>query len=158
MFPRWISLLTAFVSLFIIIQLLPVNPGNPPTAATMKIVGKARPVMKKACLDCHSHETEWPWYSQVAPVSWFIVRHVNEGRDQLNFATWYEYEEERKIKLYEEIIEVLQKDEMPLRSYKWLHPEARLTNTEKDIIIRWARSNRDLLMMTPIPHFFPPVP
>jgi hypothetical protein len=158
MFPRWISVLTAFIVLFIIIQLLPVNPGNPPTASTMKIVGKARPIMKKACLDCHSHETVWPWYSQVAPVSWFIANHVNEGRDHLNFASWYEYEEKQQIKLYEEIVEVLQKDEMPMWSYKMLHPEANLTETEKEVIISWARSNRDLLIMMPIPHFFPSIP
>ncbi len=155
MFPRWILIVSGIVCLFIIIQMVPVQTSNPPSRTALKITGKARPIMKKACLDCHSQETDWPWYSEVAPVSWFIINDVKEGREHLNFSTWYEYEDEKKIKIYEEIIEVLEKDEMPLPAYKWLHPEARLTPQEKEIIYQWARSNRELILILPSPHFFP---
>jgi mono/diheme cytochrome c family protein len=90
-----------------------------------------RALVARACFDCHSNETRWPWYSQVAPVSWLVREHVEEGRDKLNFSEWNRSNQEA-----DEAAEAVSKGEMPLASYLLLHPSARLSPDEKRAIIR----------------------
>lgn len=97
-----------------------------------------RDLAVRACYDCHSNETIWPWYSNIAPMSWLVQRDVDEGRQTLNFSTWGRGEQEA-----EEIGEVIREGEMPPMQYVLLHPGARLTNAEKDQLINGlARSLR----------------
>jgi hypothetical protein len=85
-----------------------------------------RELAARACFDCHSNETRWPWYSNVAPASWFAQRHVDEGRRVLNFSEWQRPQEEAS-----ESTEAILEGEMPLRSYTLLHAAARLSAAER---------------------------
>jgi hypothetical protein len=97
-------------------------------------------VLRKACYDCHSHETAWPWYSYVAPVSWWVVDHVEHGRGHLNFSDWPALDFQEQQHLFEEIAEMLEEDEMPLTSYRLLHGDARLSADEIQLLMSWAES------------------
>ncbi|HEY0787258.1 MAG TPA: heme-binding domain-containing protein [Thermoanaerobaculia bacterium] len=108
---------------------------NPPANAPLPIDDPAaEAVFRRACFDCHSNQTRWPWYAGVAPFSWLVVRDVNEGRSKMNFSTWKDPEGE----LPEEICEEVRKGAMPLKIYLSLHPEARLTQADKEALCGWA--------------------
>lgn len=92
-------------------------------------------LLKNACYDCHSFETENPWYNYVAPVSYWIQHHVNEAREELNFSEWAAYDIERKAHKIEECVEMIQEGEMPLASFTWMHPEAKLDDTQKQSLM-----------------------
>jgi hypothetical protein len=118
--------------LFVVAQLVPYgrDHANPPVLAEPRWSGaETRTLAKRACFDCHSNETRWPWYSHVAPTSWFVQRHVDEGRSELNFSEWTRPQEEA-----DEASEVVQSGEMPPRSYTWLHPSARLSDSERSLL------------------------
>ena len=83
---KWAAL--AFCMAFIAIQLVPVNRTNSPVQGDFRGSAEVVSVLRRACYDCHSNETTWPWYSRIAPVSWVIARDVNKGRAALNFSTW----------------------------------------------------------------------
>jgi hypothetical protein len=89
----------------------------------------------RACFDCHSNETQWPWYSNVAPISWLLTRHVDEGREVLNFSEW-----QRSYEEADEAAESVSEGEMPLTSYLLAHPSARLTPEEKGELVRGLRA------------------
>ena len=92
---------------------------------------QTRELAKRACFDCHSNETVWPWYSNLNPVAWMLQDHINEGREALNFSEW-----NRGYRELDEIGEVIQEGRMPLANYLALHPEARLTPQEKELLIQ----------------------
>lgn len=95
--------------------------------------------VQSACYDCHSNRTAYPWYASVAPVSWFIANHVNEGKEHLNFSNWKLLDKAQQQHALEEIVEVLEKQEMPLKPYQWLHSEAKMTTERSSQIISWAK-------------------
>ncbi|HEU5163562.1 MAG TPA: heme-binding domain-containing protein [Thermoanaerobaculia bacterium] len=108
---------------------------NPAVDAPLAIGDPAvEAVLRRACFDCHSNETRWPWYSAVAPSSWLVVRDVNEGRGEMNFSSWNDPEGE----LREEICEKVREGEMPLKIYLPLHAKARLTEADKTALCAWA--------------------
>lgn len=88
-----------------------------------------------ACKDCHSNETSYPWYSEVAPVSWIIQHHINEGREHANFSLWNTYNKDQKRKILEEAVEEIERDKMPMGGYRLLHSEANLTARAKEKLI-----------------------
>lgn len=102
-------------------------------------------LLSRACYDCHSNKTDWPWYSKVAPMSWFVISHVNDGRRHLNFSEWETYDRSEAVKNMQEIDEEVGIKAMPLSSYTLLHPEARLTDQERKLISDWARAESKLL-------------
>jgi hypothetical protein len=123
----------ALLILFILIQFLPIGRDhtNPPIVQEPNWDSpQTRELAKRACFDCHSNETTWPWYSNIAPVSWILEQHVTDGRKHLNFSDWGE----RRVREPEELAEVILEGEMPLRPYLPLHPEARLTADEKQAL------------------------
>ena len=97
-------------------------------------------ILNRACYDCHSNNTKWPWYSNVAPTSWFVVSHVVDGRRHLNFSEWGAYDRNKAAKKMHEIDEEVGASAMPLSSYTMLHPEARLTDQERAVLTDWARA------------------
>ncbi len=121
---------------FLLIQLVPyghnhINPAiiqEPAWDNTM-----TRDLAVRACFDCHSNETVWPWYSNIAPVSWLVQHDVEEGRSKVNFSEWTEGS--RQLRRVDEIFEVIEEGEMPPAIYFPMHPEARLTPTEKQQLI-----------------------
>jgi hypothetical protein len=92
------------------------------------------PVLKRACGDCHSNETRWPWYVRISPGSWFMVNHVKAGRKHLNFSTLPELEDSDRG----DIADTVRDGVMPLPSYLWLHPEAKLSAAERQLLQDWA--------------------
>ena len=92
-------------------------------------------IMQRACGNCHSYETKWPWYAKVSPVSWFVARHVEHGRAKLNFDDWSPAAAADQL---EEIYDSVAKKKMPLESYLLMHPEARLSQAERDTLLAWA--------------------
>ena len=119
--------------LFILIQLLPYgrDHDNPPTTQEPAWDSpKTRELAKRACFDCHSNETRYPWYSHVAPVSWLLAEHIEDGRRHLNFSEWH-----RMQKHAGEAAEMVEEGEMPLNEYVLLHKEADLNPEEKAALI-----------------------
>jgi hypothetical protein len=107
-------------------------------------------IMEKACNDCHSNTTRYPWYAQVQPFAWWIADHVNEGKRELNFSEFAKRRLAIQNHKLEEVIENVKEHEMPLSSYTWLgmHPEANLTDEERVAITDWAAALMDSLKRT----------
>lgn len=96
-----------------------------------------RYMIKNACYDCHSNETVYPDYAYVAPVSWSIKNHVNEGREHLNFSVWSTYNQDLKKSMLENTVADLKQNRMPISGYMVYHPEARLTPAQKTLLIEY---------------------
>ena len=135
---HWI--LPGLVIIFILIQFIPVDRSNPPVQQDVNAPGEVKSVLKQSCYDCHSNETRWPWYSQVAPISWLVAGDVAEGREHLNFSEWNRIDAYEQQKVVEEIWEEVDKGEMPLWFYLPLHPEARLTDTDRSVLRDWEQA------------------
>ncbi len=120
--------------LLIAIQFIPYgkNHTNPPVIAEPKWDSpQTRTLFMRACGDCHSHETKWPWYSNIAPISWLVYHDVVEGREHFNISAWGH----QKKNEGDEAAEELEEGEMPLKPYLLAHPEARLNKQEKALLI-----------------------
>ena len=133
-------LLVAFVA----IQLVPVDRTNPPIETEAPATAEARSVLRRACYDCHSNETVWPWYSRIAPVSWLVARDVHEGREELNFSTWNRLTTKDQIEALHESWEEVEEGEMPLWFYLPTHPEARLSPQDRSVLRAWSLSTGGL--------------
>ena len=120
------------------IQLIPVTMTNPPIEEEISASPEIKAILKRACYDCHSHETIWPGYSRVAPISWLLAWDVAEGREELNFSTWNRYGQKKRKKMIKEIWEEVEEGEMPPWFYIPLHPEARLSEQDRDVLRDWA--------------------
>jgi cytochrome c551/c552 len=119
-------------------QAIRVDRTNPPVERDLGAPPEVQAVLRRACYDCHSNETVWPWYSGVAPISWLIGRDVHEGRAELNFSTWDAYAAKpRRTKLRETAEEVAE-GEMPPWYYVLMHPEARLDGEARERIRAWV--------------------
>jgi hypothetical protein len=99
-------------------------------------------VLERSCYDCHSNETQWPWYSQVAPVSWLVHHDVVEGREHLNFSEWNQLSPDKRDHKLEEIEELVSEGDMPLAYYLPLHPAARLSEADKQAVVSWSKQER----------------
>lgn len=131
------KILGGLLALAILIQLVPAHRSNPPVTREVRWDSdQTRDVARRACYDCHSNETAWPWYSYVAPVSWLLARDVNEGRSHLNFSEWDRSLHDDPA----EIVEVVEEGEMPLGKYVLLHPEARLSDAGRAALVRGLRA------------------
>jgi hypothetical protein len=125
---------------FVAIQLLPVDRTNPPVESEVPAPPEVRAVLKRACYDCHSNETVWPWYARVAPVSFLLAHDVSEGREALNFSTWNRLDTKQRVKAMQESWEEVQEGEMPPWFYLPPHPDARLSAADRALLRTWARS------------------
>jgi len=97
-------------------------------------------ILQKACMDCHSNNTRYPWYASIQPIDWWLNEHVQDGKKHLNFDEYTHRSLRYQYHKMEETIEMVKEEEMPLPSYTWTHPEARLTKEERVAITRWAQS------------------
>ena len=102
-------------------------------------------ILKKSCYDCHSNNTQYPWYSSFQPVSGWLNHHIEEGKDEVNFDEFATYKIGRQYRKLLEIKEQLEKDEMPLSSYTLIHKDAKLNEGEKKLLINWAESARSMM-------------
>jgi len=95
-------------------------------------------LLKRACYDCHSNNTRYPWYAEVQPAGWWLAEHVKDGKRHLNFSEFAAYPAKRAKTKAGEIIDEVEQQKMPLKSYSLMHPAARLTPEETKLIIAWA--------------------
>jgi hypothetical protein len=117
---------------------------NPPTDpartlfARTSVTAPAAEVLERACRDCHSNDTRWPWYSNVAPVSWFVIDHVNHGRSHFNYSDWAQYDRTDAQRLIRNSCDFARKGSMPLPSYLWMHGHARLDAQDIEALCNWT--------------------
>ena len=104
---------------------------------------KVQALLKRACYDCHSNNTHYPWYAEVQPVRWWLDRHIHKGQEELNFSAFASYTTKRATRRLEEIADEVADHRMPLKAYTWMHPEARLTPDEIKLLVDWAEELRD---------------
>jgi hypothetical protein len=120
------------------VQLVPVVRSNPMEHNFPEAPAQVQALMRRSCNDCHSNETQWPWYARVAPVSFLIVRDVKEGRKKLNVSVWNRYDDARRARKKREIAKEVERGNMPPWYYVPLHPEAKLSAQERELIVKWA--------------------
>lgn len=136
------------VFLFLAIQSIRIDkttsPVNPETdfialtSANTEVSG----MLKTACYDCHSNQPTYPWYTNIAPVSWWIKHHIDEGSRHLNFSIWGTYKEKRKNHKLDECVEMIEEGEMPMSSYTIMHGEAKLTDAQKMQLVEFFKAQK----------------
>ena len=135
--------------LIIAIQLIRIDKNNPPAPLAKDFLqlhgapGDIQELITTSCYDCHSNQSIYPWYSNVAPVSWWIKHHVNEGREHLNFSEWAAYSDEKADHKLEECIEMIEEGKMPMNSYTLMHKNAQLSEAQKLTLLNWFSTLRE---------------
>ncbi|HLX96604.1 MAG TPA: heme-binding domain-containing protein [Verrucomicrobiae bacterium] len=141
---RLIWILGVLVVIFVALQFTNPSRTNPPVVHDFLAAETPPPpiaaLFRGACYDCHSYETQWPWYSHIAPVSWLIANDVQGGRRHLNFSNWPVDDPERAAKRLENASEELGYKEMPPAKYQAIHPASRLTTDQRQQLIQWLDS------------------
>jgi hypothetical protein len=132
----FLGVVAIIVAGFVVLQVVPgFARTNPPVQYKVSWSSpETETLMRSACYDCHTNETVWPWYSQIAPISWLVVHDVNEGREKLNFS-----DGTGEIEA-DELIEQIENGEMPPRIYLTMHPDANLTAAQKSVLINGIRA------------------
>ncbi|MBL7901466.1 MAG: heme-binding domain-containing protein [Bacteroidia bacterium] len=138
----------ALLILFLVIQLFRIDKQNPPVVAEKDFLAlntasaEVQNIIKASCYDCHSNTSVYPWYTNVAPVSWWIKHHIKEGRKHLNFSEWGNYTAKKADHKLEECVEMIQEGEMPMSSYTLIHRETKLSEEESLMLVNWFSSLR----------------
>lgn len=120
----------------------PKSNSQAASARYLHVSPEAGLLLKRACMDCHSNRTLWPWYSYVAPTSWLVERDVSKGREHLNFSEWDQYTFKQRQELLAHIATAVKNREMPLPQYLLIHRDARLSDADTDVLYGWARAER----------------
>ncbi len=134
---------------FVVMQFIRIDKSHPKIVKRHDFIAITKPskdvekLLVNACYDCHSYKTEYPWYSNIAPVSWWLGHHVEEGREHLNFSEWGTYEKKRKNHKLEECAEETEEGKMPLDSYTWTHGDAKLSSEDRKKLSEWFKSQME---------------
>ncbi len=112
---------------------------------TVFIPGNVKSLLQTACNDCHSNNTNYPWYANIQPMGWLLANHIKDGKAELNFNEFGSYSQRRQQSKLKSIVSQIKDDEMPLASYTMLHKNAKLTKEQKALIIDWALNAKDSL-------------
>jgi Haem-binding domain len=122
------------------------NPSSPASASlAMKMPQDVRAIVERSCRDCHSNQTRWPWYSNIAPASWLLATHVHNGRDTFNYSQWTSYSTDDQDKFLGAMCSLAKRGRMPVPSYLWLHRDAVLSASDVSAICAWSEKMRDTL-------------
>ena len=146
---KW--LVIAVVVVFVLLQFKRPARSNPPVDESQTIFARTQvtpqvnAIFDRSCRDCHSHKTVWPWYTNVAPISWFIVDHVDHGRSHLNFSEWGKLDKDRQDKNLREVCDEVTAGNMPLSSYTPLHPGSTLSAEDIKTLCDWTSAERERL-------------
>lgn len=130
----------------VVIQFIPLKPNQQGYESVLafeqetQVSPKLSSILKANCYDCHSNQTQYPWYSAVAPINFWLDEHVQDGKKHFNLSQWSEYSIKRKDHKLEELIEEVEEAEMPLPSYTWVHGS--LTEIERQTLLDWAQMAR----------------
>jgi hypothetical protein len=133
--------------LLLIIQFIRPEPnkGSPAEHSMYSAPANVRALLKKSCFDCHSNNSNYPWYSNIQPAGWWLSSHIENGKSELNFNELSKYSLRRQKSKLRAIAESIEDGSMPLPSYLWIHRTANLSEPEKQILITWADSARNSL-------------
>ncbi|MGH9928294.1 MAG: heme-binding domain-containing protein [Pyrinomonadaceae bacterium] len=124
------------------------NPASDPTQSIesrLQVTPQVAAILDRSCKDCHSNKTRWPWYSNVAPVSWFVIGHVNEGRQNLNFSEWGRYTQSDVDGLLKKMCREVKGGDMPLSTYTPLHPGSKPSADDVKTLCDWTNAERSRL-------------
>jgi cytochrome c551/c552 len=149
---KWVAIVLIVV--FVAIQFVRPAMTNPPVDESQTIIAKAQAppdvasVFDRSCRDCHTNKTVWPWYTNVAPVSWWLANHVNDGRRSLNMSEWGKLPNDRQERKLRQICDQVQDGMMPLSSYTPMHPAAKLSEQDKKTLCDWTEKERQRLSGT----------
>lgn len=144
----------SIVVILIIIQFFRIDKTNPETIPekdfliSTKAPQEISNMIKTSCYDCHSNETVYPWYSNLAPISWMLSSHIEEARGTFNFSEWGDYTYENKIAIFEGCIEMIEEREMPLGSYTLIHSDAKLSDHQISTLTNWFKLQEGSLNKT----------
>ena len=139
------KILFVLLVLLIIIQFIHpsrnISKGEQPNniSRAFNVPTEVRTVLDKACMDCHSNNTRYRWYFKIQPLDWWLTHHINEGKQELNFDEYTNKPLRYQYHKMESTVDQIKKDEMPLNSYLWVHKDAILTDSEKNVLISWAQ-------------------
>jgi len=106
----------------------------------MTVPKNVQEIIKTSCADCHSNTTEYPWYSEIAPISWYLASHVNDGKNHLNFSEWATYNNNQKEHIIKDLEKELKSKKMPLNSYLWIHKNAVVSPEQYQILLDWVNT------------------
>lgn len=143
---RWV--LIVVICGLVVAQFFGPAKSNPPSDPTQSIESKHQvtpavaAILDRSCNDCHSNMTRWPWYSNVAPVSWFVIGHVNEGRENINLSEWGKYSQRDVEALLRQMCREVRAEVMPLSSYTPLHPGSKLSAEDIRTFCDWTDAER----------------
>ncbi|NOX48608.1 MAG: heme-binding domain-containing protein [Chlorobi bacterium] len=146
------KILYALLGTLIVIQFVPSGrPDNKPVSGSdiheqMNVPGDVSTILTNACYDCHSQKVNYPWYASVAPVSFLVSSDVREGRENLDFSLWEKIPLKKKLKVLTEIGEEVEEGDMPLPVYPFLHPEAKLSQEDRELILNWTKQASEELL------------
>ena len=145
------KIVIVIIGLLLISQLFRINKTTKPVDTTTDFISVTQAnseiasILKTSCYDCHSNQPVYPWYTNIAPLSWWIKNHINEGSEHLNFSEWGTYKLKRKDHKLEECLEMIEEGEMPMSSYTLIHGNAKLNDAQKTLLINWFKGLRDSL-------------
>ena len=132
------------IGLAVVIQVFRPSRTNPPIdvqqAAALNVDADVQPAIDRSCNDCHSGRTVWPWYSEVAPISWLVASDVNGGRRHMNVSEWGMYPGYKREDLLNQICEAVTKRDMPPWTYLLVHQDAQLNDSDREAICRWTKA------------------
>jgi hypothetical protein len=132
-----LGLLFSMMALLVAIQLVPSGVINPASKGEVSAPPEIQNTLRRSCYDCHSNQTQWPWYSHVAPFSWAVARDIELGRRQLNFSEWGDYYPVTRRRKLHWMGRALQQEAMPPLSYRLIHPSSRLSPQDRAQLERW---------------------
>ena len=142
------KILIGLLGVFIIIQFIKPDKNQSDVVtpndifANFQSENSTKQLIQTACYDCHSNNTVYPWYAEIQPLAWWLADHVKEGKSELNFSEFATYKPKKADHKLEEVIEMIQEGEMPLKSYTLIHDNAKLSDGQKKAIITWAEGLR----------------
>ena len=142
------KVLLSIAVVFILIQLIRPNKNDSKNninhiSTVIEMPDEVEQILITSCNDCHSNSTVYPWYSEFAPVSWYLASHVNDGKEHLNLSEWTAYNKYQKEHILNDFEEVLQSHEMPLKSYLLLHKEAEMSKEQYSALLAWVKTIKE---------------
>lgn len=140
------KVMIGLLTILVVMQFFRIDKENPAVLVENDFIEITKPnqeaiaLLRSACYDCHSNETEYPLYSNIAPISWWLADHIEEGREHMNFSVWGTYSEKKQKHKLHECYEEVEEGEMPLESYTYTHAEAKLSAEQRELLEDWFKS------------------
>jgi cytochrome c551/c552 len=150
---RRVLKIVAILLVVLVVGIQAIRPArtNPPIDESQTINAKTQmtsdvaAIFDRSCRDCHTNKTVWPWYTNVAPVSWWLSNHVSDGRRSLNMSEWAKLPNDRQDRKLRQICDEVQDGNMPLSSYTPMHPAAKLSDQDRKTLCDWTETERQRL-------------